>query len=155
MAASGSDSLGEMIPYRMLIAEFEALYRGHVVRVMGDHDSSALTWMQRENGDWGILESAIGRCMTLQTAREDETKAVRKAAMMTLLLKMWCIQRMIELSECHGRWKSGWELSAVEYFSCVMCKAEFYKQWSAESICNGCKAAIQAAQGDDGESEPA
>ena len=56
-AASGSDSLGKRIPYRMLIAEFEALYRGHVVRVMGDHDSSALTWMQRGNGDWGILES--------------------------------------------------------------------------------------------------
>jgi hypothetical protein len=99
-AASRSDSLGKRIPYKMLIAEFEALYRGHVVRVMGDHDSSALTWMQRENGDWGILESAIGRCMTLQTAREDETKAVRKAAMMTLLLKMWCIQKEKELSEC-------------------------------------------------------
>ena len=69
--------------------------------MMGDHDSSALTWMQRGNGDWGILESAIGRCMTLQTTREDETKAVRKAAMMTLLLKMWCIQMEKELSKCH------------------------------------------------------
>ena len=44
-AASRSDSLNKMIPYMMLIAEFEALYRGHVVRVMGDHNSSALTWI--------------------------------------------------------------------------------------------------------------
>ena len=41
----------------------------------------------------------------------------------------------------------------MEYFSCVMCRAEFYKQWSAQSICDECEEATQAAQEDDRKGE--
>ena len=34
----------------------------------------------------------------------------------------------------------------MEYTSSVMCRAEFYKRWSAESICDECEGATQAAQ---------
>ena len=40
------------------------------------------------------------------------------------------------------------EGAEIEYTSCVMCRAEFYKQWSAERICDECEE-TQAAQEDE------
>jgi hypothetical protein len=55
---------------------------------------------------------------------------------------------------CDGHWvheqrDQQEQQEGMEYTSCVMCRAEFYKQWSAESICDECEEATQAAQEDD------
>ena len=40
------------------------------------------------------------------------------------------------------------EGAEIEYTSCVVCRAEFYKQWSAERICDECEE-TQATQEDE------
>ena len=55
---------------------------------------------------------------------------------------------------CDGHWvheqrDQQEQQEGMEYTSCVMCRAEFYKRWSAERICDECEEATQAAEEDE------
>ena len=52
---------------------------------------------------------------------------------------------------CDGHWvyEQREQHEEMEYTSCVMCRAEFYKKWSAERICDECEEAAQATREDE------
>ena len=73
-------------------------------RLLDNMQSSALTWMQNSSGDWLIMESTVGRLWALEDADKRQRSAVRKAAMMQLILRMMGVGLKSEMEAVVRRW---------------------------------------------------
>ena len=95
--------------------------------------------------------------------REQQEEIVMKRAYTSMSWRRWCkrwwsrrgLERAAQAAKSRGRERSATpelrtalEGAEIEYTSCVMCRAKFYKQWSAERICDECEE-TQAAQEDE------
>ena len=89
---------------RMGVVEHEIIFRKHVRRLLDNMQSSALTWKQDSSGDWLIMESTVGRLWALEDADKRQRSAVRKAAMMQLILRMMGVGLKSEMEAVVRRW---------------------------------------------------
>ena len=89
---------------RMGVVEHEIIFRKHVRRLLDTMQSSALTWIQDSFGDWRIMESTVGRLWALEDADKRQRSAVRKAAMMQLILRMMGVGLKSEMEAVVRRW---------------------------------------------------
>ena len=54
--------------------------------LLEDMECSAMIWMQGSDGQWRVVENMIGRLWALEDAAKRLVAAVKKSAMMQLIL---------------------------------------------------------------------
>ena len=96
----------EGIANRVEEAEMEITFRGHVRSLLEDMESSAMTWMQGNDGQWRVMENMIGRLWALEDAAKRLVAAVKKSAMMQLILKTMGVGIKSEIETAVKIWRT-------------------------------------------------
>ena len=106
----------EGIPNRMEEAEMEVTFRGHVRSLLEDMECSAMTWMQGSDGQWRVVENMVGRLWALEDAVKRLVAAVKKSAMMQLILKTMGVGIKSEIETCTAmkRWRMQTQMRRIE-----------------------------------------
>ena len=104
----------EGIPNRIEEAEMEVTFRGHVRSLLEDMECSAMTWMQGSDGQWRVVENMVGRLWALEDAAKRLVAAVKKSAMMQLILKTMGVGIKSEIETAMRRWRTQTQMRHCE-----------------------------------------
>ena len=104
----------EGIPNKMEEAEMEVTFRGHVRSLLEDMECSAMTWMQGSDGQWRVIENMVGRLWALEDATKRLVAAVKKSAMMQLILKTMGVGIKSEMETAMRRWRTQTQIEICE-----------------------------------------
>ena len=74
--------------------------------LLEDMESSAMTWMQGNDGQWRVMENMIGGLWALEDAAKRLVAAVRKSAMMQLILKTMGVGIKSEIETAVKIWRT-------------------------------------------------
>ena len=104
----------EGIPNGLEEAEMEVTFRGHVRSLLEDMECSTMTWMQGSDGQWRVVENMVGRLWALEDAAKRLVAAVKKSAMMQLILKTMGVGIKSETETAMRRWRTQTQMRHCE-----------------------------------------
>jgi hypothetical protein len=104
----------EGISNRMEEAEMDITPRGHARSLLEDMECSAMTWMQNSDGRWRVIENMVGRLWALEDATKRLVAAVKKSAMMQLMLKTMGVGIKSEIETAVERWRTQTQMRRME-----------------------------------------
>ena len=73
-----------------------------------------MTWMQGSDGQWRVVENMVGRLWALEDAAKRLVAAVKKSAMMQLILKTMGVGIKSEIETAMRRWRTQTQMRRLE-----------------------------------------